>query len=230
MKFLRKLFILTLLFAPLSIMSTWAQPASVKTDPTDVKTKTLLDKVKKQYDGYNSLESKFKVESKAAEQAKPDVNTGKLYQKGTSFRAEWGTDFIMGNGKIIWQKAGNSVIMKNANGKDVDDLMTPSTLIRMYEKKEFTFAITGEGAEGWSKKAIILTGKPSRRSSEFTKITLVIDQKTNHIVSVTTYGRDQTHSKVSLDAPVLNQTYSDALFNFDKSKYPGVKVQDLRTD
>jgi outer membrane lipoprotein carrier protein len=230
MKFLRKLSILTLLLAPLSITTTWAQPNAVKADPTDAKSKVLLDKVKKQYNGYGSLESIFKVEVKLAEQSKSEVVKGKVYQKGDNFRAEMGSDFVIGNGKVIWQKSGNAVQIKSASGKDADDLITPNTLIRMYEKKEFTFGITGEGAEGWSKKATILTGKPSKRSSEFTKITLVIDQSTSHIVSVTAFGRDQSRSKVTLEPPVLNQKYSDALFTFDKSKYPGIKVQDLRVD
>lgn len=232
MKFLRKLFILTLLLAPLSITTTWAQPPrtlGVKTDPTDAKSKALLDKVKKQYTGYGSLESTFKVELKSAEQPKSEVvMKGKVYQKGDNFRVETGTDFKISNGKMVWEKKDNTVKLTNVSGND--DLLTPSTLLRMYEKKEFTFGITGEGAEDWSKKATILTGKPAKRSGEFTKITLVIDQTTNHIVSVTAFGRDQSRSKVTLGQPVLNQKYSDALFTFDKSKYPGIKVQDLRVD
>ena len=219
-----------MLFAPLSITTIKAQPTAVKTDVTDAKAKLLLDKVKKQYDGYRSFESTFKVEYKFAEQPKAEVTTGKIYQQGENFRAEMGKDFVMSNGKIIWQKSGNAVQIKSASSKDADDLMTPKTLIRMYEKKEFTFAVTGETSEGWSKKATVLTGKPTKRSGEFTKIIIVIDQKTNHIVSVTAFGRDQTRSKISLDSPVLNQKYNESIFNFDKSKYPGVKVQDLRVD
>ena len=230
MKFLRKLSIFILLFAPLSMTIIRAQPTAVKADLTDAKAKSLLDKVKKQYDGYASLESNFKIEYKLAEQPKPEIMSGKIYQKGSSFRAEMGKDFVIGNGQIIWQKAGNAVQIKSASSKDADDLMTPKTLIRMYEKKEFTFGVTGESAEGWSKKATILTGKPTNRRSEFTKIVLAIDQKTNHIVSVTAFGKDQSRSKVSLEPPVLNQKYNDSMFNFDKSKYPGVKVQDLRVD
>lgn len=230
MKFLRKLSIFILLFAPLSMTIVRAQPTAVKADLTDAKAKSLLDKVKKQYDGYASLESIFKIEYKLAEQPKPEIMSGKIYQQGNSFRAEMGKDFVIGNGQIIWQKAGNAVQIKSASSKDADDLMTPKTLIRMYEKKEFTFGVTGESAEGWSKKATILTGKPTNRRSEFTKIVLAIDQKTNHIVSVTAFGKDQSRSKVSLEPPVLNQKYNDSMFNFDKSKYPGVKVQDLRVD
>ncbi len=229
MKFLRNLLLLTLLFAPLSITTLKAQPSSVKSE-TDPKAKALLDKVKSKYDGYSSLESKFKLEFKLAEQPKPETMSGKVYQQGDNFRAEMGSDFVIGNGQMIWQKSGNTVQIKSANSKDADDLMTPKTLIRMYEKKEFIFGITGESAESWSKKATILTGKPTNRRSEFTKIVLAVDQKTNNIVSVTAFGRDQSRSKISLDAPSVNQKYNATMFNFDKSQYPGVKVEDLRID
>ena len=64
MKFLSKFLIFTLFFAPLSTTTILAQPSSVKATATDSKANTLLDKVKKQYNGYTSLESKFKLEFK----------------------------------------------------------------------------------------------------------------------------------------------------------------------
>ncbi len=230
MEFLRKLLIFSLLFAPLSIGTIAAQPTAVKADVTDAKSKALLDKVKKQYDSYASLESNFKVEYKQAEQTKSETISGKIYQQGDNFRADMGKDFVIGNGKIIWHKIENVVQVKSASGKDADDLITPKSLMRMYEKKEFSFGVTGEAADGWSKKATILTGKPNNRRSEFTKIVMAIDQNTNHIVSVTAFGRDQSRSKFTLEAPVLNKKYDASMFNFDKSKYPGIKIQDLRVD
>ena len=230
MKFLSKFLIFTFFFIPLSIATISAQPSSVNASNTDSKANALLNKVKSQYNGYSSLESKFKLEFKLAEQPKAETISGKVYQQGDNFRAEMGSDFMIGNGQNIWQKSGNSVQLKCANSKDADDLMTPKTLIRMYEKKEFIFGITGASAEGWSKKATILTGKPTNRRSEFTKIVLAIDQKTNNIVSVTAFGRDQSRSKVSLEVPSVNKNYNASMFSFDKSQFPGVKVQDLRID
>ena len=108
MNFLRKLILLAILFAPLSTSTVFGQPTSTKTDATDPAAKALLDKVKKQYDGYMSLESSFKVEYKLAEQPKPEIMSGKIYQQGDSFKAEMGKDFVIGNGKIIWQKVENT--------------------------------------------------------------------------------------------------------------------------
>jgi outer membrane lipoprotein-sorting protein len=207
-----------------------AQPTTVtKSEYTDVKAKALLDKVKKLYESYTSLESSFRAEYKMAEQEKGETLSGKIYQQGDNFRVDMGSDFVISDGKVIWQKTGNTVQIKNANSKDADDLMSPKALMRLYEKKEFIFGITGEGSDA-NKKVTLITGKPNNRRSEYTKIILAIDQKSNQVVSVTAFGRDQSRYKVSLETPTVNQKYDSSKFVFDKAKYPKVKVEDLRVD
>ena len=210
-----------------------AQPIAVKSDVSDPKTKAFLDKVKKQYEGYATLETKFKLETKMAEQPKADVQSGKIAQQGDRYRVDMDKDkdFIISDGKIIWQKAGNLVRIMNASGKASNELLSPKDLMKIYEKKEYAFGITGEHAESWSTKATIVTLKPlNNRRSDYTKIEIAIDQKTNYIVSVTAFGRDQSRYKLSMEQPATNQKQDANKFVFDKSKYPGIKVEDLRID
>jgi outer membrane lipoprotein carrier protein len=239
MKFLRKQFMNFSFLSPLSICFLLsinilsAQPIAVKADVSDPKTKAFLDKVKKQYEGYATLETKFKLETKAAEAPKADVQSGKIAQQGDRYRVDIDKDkdFIISDGKILWQKADNVVRIMNAGGKSSSDFLSPKDLLKIYEKKEYAFGITGERAEGWSTKATVVTLKPvNNRRSEYTKIEITIDQKTNYIVSFTGFGRDQSRFKVSMEPPVVNQKQDANKFVFDKSKYPGIKVEDLRTD
>jgi outer membrane lipoprotein carrier protein len=239
MKFLGKHFSSSHLLHPLSICFIFsltvlsAQPIAVKSDVSDPKTKAFLDKVKKQYEGYTTLETKFKLETKMAEQPKADVQSGKIVQQGERYRVDMDKDkdFIISDGKIIWQKAGNIVRMMNVSKKGSNELLSPKDLIKIYEKKEYAYGITGERAEAWSAKATIVTLKPlNNRRSDYTKIEIAIDQKTNYIVSVTAFGRDQSRYKVTMEQPATNQKQDANKFTFDKSKYPGVKVEDLRED
>ena len=101
-------------------------------------------------------------------------------------------------------------------------------MIKIYENKEYSYAIQDETAEGWSKKATIIVFKPNNRRNEFTQIRVAIDQKTNQVVNLTASGRDQSRMKLSLDVPVLNKTYPTTFFVFDKSKYPNVQIEDAR--
>ena len=236
MEFLRKQMQLIAFLAPLSIgvffdiNNASAQPTAVKTEVSDPKAKALLDKVKKQYEGYSTLETKYKLEVKAAEQPKPDVQSGKMTQQGERYRVDIDKDFIIGDGKITWQKAGNVVRIDNVS-KSKSEFFSPKELIKIYERKEYVSGITGERAEGWSPKATIITLKPTNsRRGDYTKIEIAIDQKTSNIVSAMAIDKFQTHIKVSMDAPITNQKLDASKFIFDKSKYPGIKVEDLRTD
>jgi outer membrane lipoprotein carrier protein len=239
MEFLRKQFSNFSPLHPLSICFIFsltvlsAQPTAVKTDVTDPKAKAFLDKVKKQYEGYATLEMKFKLETKMAEQPKADVESGKIAQQGDRYRVDMDKDknFIISDGKIIWQRTGNLVRIMNASGKAGNELLSPKDLMKIYEKKDYAFGITGERAEAWSGKATVVTLKPvNNRRSDYTKIEIAIDQKTNHIVSVTAFSRDQSRYKLTMDPPATNQKQDINKFVFDKSKYPGVKVEDLRID
>jgi outer membrane lipoprotein carrier protein len=239
MKFLGKHFSNTLFLRPLSLCLFFsltvlsAQPIAVKSDVSDPKAKAILDKVKKQYESYVTLETKFKVEIKGAEQPKADVESGKIVQQGERYRVDMDKDkdFIISDGKIIWHRTGNLVRIMNASGKASNELLSPKDLMKIYEKKEYAFGITGERAESWSPKSTVVTLKPvNNRRSDYTKIEIAIDQKTNYIVSVTAFGRDQSRYKLSMEPPATNQKQDANKFVFDKSKYPGVKVEDLRID
>jgi outer membrane lipoprotein carrier protein len=205
-----------------------AQTTSSKTTVNDPKAKMLLDKVKKMYESYSGLETNFEMSVKLPEQKKDDVQKGKIYQQGDKYRAEVGKQLFISDGQTVWQKIDNTVIIKKANNKNSSELLSPRDLIKIYENKEYSYAIQNEEAEGWSKKATIIVFKPNNRRNEFTQIRVAIDQKTNQVVSLTASGRDQSRMKLSLDVPVVNKTYPTTYFVFDKSKYPNVQVEDTR--
>jgi outer membrane lipoprotein carrier protein len=208
---------------------TYAQATAVKTEASDPKAKALLDKVKKQYEGYNSLETNFTLTLKMAEQTKEDVQKGKMIQEKDKFRIEMGKQLVISDGKIVWQKVDNNVQIKNATDKSSSEVLSIKDLMATYDKK-FIWGIVGETTEGWSKKAMTLVGKPIDRRNEYSKIQITIDQKTNQVISMTAFGKDQSRYKLSMEAPITNKQYAASLFTFDKSKYPNVKIVDLRED
>jgi outer membrane lipoprotein carrier protein len=208
---------------------TYAQATAAKTESSDPKAKALLDKVKKQYESYNSLETNFTLTLKMAEQTKEEVQKGKMIQEKDKFRIEMGKQLVISDGKVVWQKVDNNVQIKNATDKSSSEALSIKDLMATYDKK-FIWGIVGETTEGWSKKAMTLVGKPIDRRNEYSKIQITIDQKTNQVISMTAFGKDQSRYKLSMEAPVLNKQYAATLFTFDKSKYPNVKVVDLRED
>jgi outer membrane lipoprotein carrier protein len=211
-------------------VSTLTAQTAAKPETSDPKAKALLDKVKKLYESYQTLETSFTLSLKMAEQTKEEVQKGKIYQDGTKYRAEVGKTLFISDGTTVWQKDNNTVRIMSASNKKSSELMSPKDLMTIYEKKDYIFALLGQSAEGWSKKANIVTFKPTNRKGDYTQIRVAIDQKTNQVVSITAFGKDQSRYKLSLEQPVPNKKYTADYFTFDKSKFPNVKVEDLRID
>ncbi len=227
-KYLRKTIMLFLgLFLAASTIT--AQTAA-KPEISDPKAKALLDKVKKLYDSYQTLETGFTLSLKMAEQKKEEVQKGKIFQEGAKYRAEVGKNLFISDGTTVWQKDNNTVRITSASNKKSGEIMSPKDLMTIYEKKDYIFALMGQTSEGWSKNANIVTFKPTNRKGDYTQIRVAIDQKTNQVVSITAFGKDQSRYKLSLEQPVSNKKYAADYFTFDKSKFPNVKVEDLRID
>jgi outer membrane lipoprotein carrier protein len=227
---LRKFSILAIAFLFFTAVLS-AQSGAVKSEISDPKAKALLDKVKALYESFQTLESNFSLAIKLAEQNKEESQKGKFYQEGEKTRTEMNNkQLIISDGKTLWFKMDNTVRITNATSKGTSGFMSPKDLITLYQKNDYIFAISGEAAEGWSKKATIVTFKPVNRKGDYTQIKVAIDQKTNNVVSFTAFGKDQSRVKISIDQPATNKKYAADFFTFEKSKYPNVKVEDLRID
>lgn len=228
--YLKKNLTLTLTFILCATATLIMAQTASKPETSDPKAKALLDKVKKLYESYQTLETGFTLTLKLAEQKKDEVQKGKIYQDGTKYRAEVGKTLIISDGTTVWQKDNNVVRIMNASNKKSGELMSPKDLMAIYEKKDYIFALMGQTTEGWSKNAQIITFKPTNRKGDYTQIRVAIDQKSNQVVSITAFGKDQSRYKLSLEQPIANKKYAADYFTFDKSKFPNVKVEDLRVD
>ena len=218
-----------LLALSLGSLTATAQPSATRSEANDPKAKALLEKVEKLYSSFGSLESSFTLTLSIPKQ-KGEIQKGTMWQQGDKFRVEMNKQLIISDGKSVWTKSGNKCQIRNLSSKASDNLMSPRDLMRIYRGKEFTYAVLSEGAEGWSSKATTVIFKPNKRNSEYTQIRVVIDQKTNYIVSMAAYGRDQSRYTLSLNKPQANVKIAANKFTFNAAEFPGVKVEDLRID
>jgi outer membrane lipoprotein carrier protein len=227
MSYFKSLFLLivALFFSTLNLT------AQSKGEISDPKAKALLDKVKALYQSFQTLESNFSLALKLPEQTKEETQKGKIYQNGDKYRVEMNNNqLIISDGKSLWHKIDNTVRLSNATSKNSSELLSPKDLMTIYEKNDYIFGIYGENTEGWSRKATIISFKPINKKSEYSQIRVAIDQKSNNVVSITAFGKDQSRYKLSLDPPTPNKKYATEFFTFEKTKYPNVKIEDLRID
>jgi len=118
----------------------------------------------------------------------------------------------------------NNVVQIN-NFEDDEDPMSPGRLLKIYESdKEFVYAITNE-VKGDTKVEIEF--KPLSKDADFFKIRLEVDKVKTEVKSIKVFAKDGTTYSLDIKS-IRSITPDESVFMFNKSKFPGVKVEDLR--
>ena len=201
-----------------------------ESEKSDPKAKIILDKLKKQYDGYKTMQADFVLSVEAAEKSKPETQRGKLTQAAEKYRMELPNQLIVSDGKAVWfyQKKNNEVQISNYDPDEKDGaLLSPTALMRMYENGKLLYALAGEDSEN-GKKVKLIEFKAKDRKADYAKLRLALDAKNNEIVSLRVFNKDGSRYTFKLDKLLTNNKLEQNVFMFDASKFPKVHVEDLR--
>jgi len=215
----------------LSIQAISGQGSTMtKKSQSDPKAKVILDKLKKQYDSYKTMEVKFEIElelpGKALEKQK-----GTVIQDGKKYQVKLQDQEIYADGKTIWVyiKKNKEVQISEMEEGDSAVFMSPKQMMTMYESGDFVYAITEERKVGNSQLADI-EFKPLTKKSEYTKMRLTIDTKTNKMLFLRVFSKDGSRYTLKVSDILPNKKYDPALFTFNSKSVPGIHIEDLRMD
>ncbi len=219
------IFCLITLFA---LCSASAQSPTAPPEKSDPQAKKVLDKIRKKYDAYKTLEAAFSLTIEMPQQPK-EVQKGSIGQEGDKFRLEMDQQVIVNDSKTTWVylKKNNEVqINTSAKGSD-NTFLTPKELLSRYQKGDFIYAIVDKITEG-GKVLTQIEFKPKDKKSEYSKLRLAIDEKAGTIQSVKAFNKDGSRYTFAITRFSPNKKFAADYFTFDPKKYPGVKVEDLR--
>jgi outer membrane lipoprotein carrier protein len=210
----------TLFFA---IMTILVLPVFSQTK--DAKAIALLDEVSAKTKSYKSIKADFSytMENKAAKIN--EVKTGSLMLSGDKYRLKAAGQEVICDGKMIWtyMKESNEVQINDLDNKD--ESLTPSKLLSSYNSNYKSRILKDRSATDPNEVTIELIPNVIKN---FNKANLVIDKVKKQVKNFILYdksGNIFTYkiTKYQTDLPV-----NAADFTFDKSKYPGVEVNDMR--
>lgn len=201
-----------------------------KAEHSDPAAKAILDKLRKKFEAYQSLEADFTLEIQLPEQAK-EVQKGTLIRQGDKYKLDLSTQSVVSDGKTLWLILHNNKEVQVNNMPDPEDmqgsLLTPEALFTFYDRGEYVYQFVNEFTEE-GRLVQHIEFKPLDRYSDYTKLRLVVDKRKNEVVSVTAFGRDGSRFTFRIGTFTPNKSYAAGFFTFDKAKYPGYYVEDLR--
>lgn len=198
--------------------------AQAKNDPD---AKAILDAVSAKFKTFTTVQANFtyKVENAAGKAL--STKTGSIQMKGTKYRISFSGQEIFCNGVTVWNydKAANEVTINKLDNSS--GTVTPQKLFTNFYDKDFLYMLNGEKKLG-GKVVQEIEMTPVDKSKPFHKVYLQIDKAAKTIYSTRVLEKAGNRYSYTVTTMKTNTVMNDAIFVFDKAKYPKAEEIDLR--
>lgn len=209
----------------LCITGIWANTEQQNSGMNDPKAKAVLDKAGEVYKQSTGIYSKF-TQTIEVPAGKASTKSGEVYLKGNKFRIKFPDQEIYCNEKSIW------TYLKDVNEVQINDYepdpsdISPSNMFNIYQKDFNYIKIADEKIGNVNCHVVDLT--PIDKTRSYFKVRLWINTTTNMMSRIKIFDKNGYRYTYSINSIDTKTVIPESKFIFDKSKYPGVKIEDLR--
>ena len=217
------------LFTLIGILSLTTGIYAQGNNPTksDPEAKKVLDAVSTKFKSYASPQASFTYKVENAQGKALSTKSGMVTMKGNKYKVILDGMEIYSDGKSTWNydKSSNEVTIDNVNNASA--AMTPQKLFTNFYDKDFYYKLNGtKKLSGKTLHEVELT--PTDKTRAFHKIYLLVDKSTNTIYSAKFLDKTGGRYSYTINSLKPSASVTDNFFTFNKAKYPGVEVVDLR--
>ena len=189
----------------------------------DARSKAIVDKLMTQAKAWTSFEADFSSRLQNTKDKLDVKQEGSMKVKGKKFRLVLDKNTIINDGVTLYtyNKDANEVSLNDP--KEMDQDLDPSTLFTQYEKG-FKSQFVEEKVNTQVVKLFPLD--PAKKP--YHTVILTVDKVKTEPMEIQVLYKDGNIVTYTLLGFTANPELSDALFTFNKAKYPGVEVNDMR--
>jgi len=211
-------FAVTVLFIATSVMA-----------QQDPKAKEVLDRLSQTTKSFKTIQIDFSFTLENKKNNVNQTNEGDIALKGKSYKLNMPV-FSMEvycDGITTWSYLTEAKEC-NITGveEESDGALSPANIFTIYEKG-FNYTYIGE--ENLAGKTVqVLDLFPVDKSKEMVKVRLYVDKVKSQIAKAQTFNKDGNTYILVLKSMKTNVELKDDYFKFDKSKHPGVVMNDMR--
>ncbi|PWK29304.1 outer membrane lipoprotein-sorting protein [Arcicella aurantiaca] len=188
----------------------------------DSKAGAIIDAMQKKYKTMKSFGASFTYGVDGSSQ----VLQGNITVKGSKYRLKTGGQEIFNNGKEV------STYIKETNEVNISDYepsendLNPAK-VYTFDKKGFRYVFVQEVTEGGESYEVIELS-PEKKGTQVSKVKIKLNKKDKSVKSWVITDKNGKRQTFKVNKFTPNVAVDDKYFAFDKSKYPGVEVNDLR--
>lgn len=198
--------------------------AQTKSDPD---AKKILDAISAKFKSFKTPKATFTYQVENAQGKPLSSKKGTVSMKGNKYHVSMGGLEIYSDGRTSWSydKSSNEVTIDNVSSGG--GAMTPQKLFTNFYDQDFLYKLNGEKKEG-GKTVQEIEMTPTDKTRPFHKVYVWVDKAAKTLYSAKFLEKTGNRYSYTVNSITPNAAVPDADFVFNKSKYPGVEVVDLR--
>lgn len=197
--------------------------ASAQQDP---KAGKILDQMSAKYQAMKAFRANFtQTLENDATKVKENMS-GDILVSGQKFRLKISGQEVINNGQTVW------TYMKSENEVNISDFeadeqeISPSQIYTLY-KKGYKYSYVQEAKEN-GEAVDVIELSPEDRNNPVFKVRLKVSKVDKSVKSWQMFKKNGNRYTFKINKFTPNVLVDATTFNFDKAKYKGVKVIDLR--
>ncbi len=194
----------------------------------DAKSKAIMDRLMAQAKTWTSFEADFTSRLQSAKDKLDVKQEGKMKVKGKKFHLQLDKNTIINDGTTLYTYNRESNEVTLSDPAEMEQGMDPSTLISQFEKGfKSQFVEEKTDASGVVVQVVKLFPIDAAKKAYHT-VVLTVDKAKVEPRSIQMLYKDGNVVTYTLKKFTPSVAHADALFTFDKAKFPGVEVNDMR--
>jgi len=211
------------IYTTLLIFLMFVTLANAQQDPQAGK---ILNAMSQKYKAMKAFQADFTQTMENRSSKMKETMKGNVLVSGDKYRLKISEQEIISNGKILWTylKDVNEVTITESDPEA--EVMSPSNIFDMY-KKGYKYVLAGSETIGGVKYHVIELSPEDRKNPIF-KVRLFINQKDKSLKSWEMFRYNGSRYTYTINNFKPNPVLAADTFTFNKAKYNGVTVVDLR--
>lgn len=192
----------------------------------DTEAKQILQKVSTKYEGLKSYSVNFVNKLHSPLAGIDEETKGSAIVSGEKFKIELEDHLIIVDGKSMWTflKEDNEVNISEYDPEESE--INPSNIYKMWEKGYKYRMLDDENIGGVKHFNIELN--PEDKNNQIFKVKIWINANDYSIKKWIMFEKSGNRYSYEISQFKPNVSISSTTFKFDKAKFPGVHVEDLR--
>lgn len=138
---------------------------------------------------------------------------------------------IISDGKTVWFiNKKQKEVQINDYSKDISQgMVNPAEFIMQYNPKSFISAVTFNGPKN-GKQIMVMEIKSVERKVDYSKVRVTVNKATNELMEMELFNKDGSRYTLNMTKTTFSKSDANTAFVFEKAKYPGYNIEDLRVN